>query len=107
MYVQSCINTMKTIFEWDTVKAQSNIKKHGIDFNLAKRAFADPCMLMRQDRFENDEYRWQTIGMVDGALLLLIAHTTHDNETEREVIRIISARPVTSHERKIYEQQYH
>lgn len=107
MYVQSCNNNMNTIFEWDAVKARSNINKHGIDFDLAKRAFADPCMLMRQDRFENGEYRWQSIGMVDGVLLLLIAHTTHDNETGQEVIRIISARPVTPHERKIYEKQYH
>lgn len=107
MYVQSCNNNMKTIFEWDALKAASNIRKHGINFDLAKRAFADPCALIFQDRFENGEYRWQTIGMVDGVLLLFIAHTTYDDESGQEVIRIISARTVKRHERKIYEQQYH
>jgi len=44
--------------------------------------------------------------MVDGCLLLLVAHTVffHDDEDgDYEVIRIISARPATKKERKRYE----
>jgi uncharacterized DUF497 family protein len=55
------------------------------------------------ERFEGGEPRWQTIGMVDGALLLLVAHTDWE-EDGVEVIRIISARPVTSRERRLYEK---
>ena len=51
----------------------------------------DPDALSEQDRIEGGERRWQTLGLVDGLLLLLVAHTVH-NDGENEVIRIISAR---------------
>ena len=47
--------------------------------------------------------RWQTIGMVGGIILLLVAHTIKFDD-EIEVIRIISARRADRQERKRYEQ---
>jgi len=94
---------MKLEFTWDTQKAATNLKKHQVSFELAARAFADPFALTCQDRIENGEYRWQTIGMVEGCLILLVAHTVED-ENDSEVIRIISARREDSKERKRYEQ---
>jgi uncharacterized protein len=41
--------------------------------------------------------------MVGGTVILLVAHTVHDREGE-EVIRIISARKATKHERRAYEE---
>jgi uncharacterized DUF497 family protein len=96
---------VNTIFEWDKEKAESNIRKHGVSFELARRTFADPFAFTCQDRFENGEYRWQTIGMVEDVVLLLVAHTVRDHVSGDEVIRIISARPATRQERKTYEQQ--
>ncbi len=29
-------------FEWDESKSRANLKKHGMDFELAAEAFADP-----------------------------------------------------------------
>ncbi len=55
-----------------------------------------------QDRIENDEQRWQTLGMAGGCLLLLVAHTVYIGEVE--VVRIISARRADRYERKRYEQ---
>lgn len=56
-----------------------------------------------QDRWENGEERWQTIGVVGGETLLCVAHTVRlDDQTE--VIRIISARCATRKERESYEQ---
>ena len=49
-----------------------------------------------------DEAHWQTIGMVDGVLLVLVAYSVVDEE--EEVIRIISARKVTRQERIEYEE---
>ena len=95
---------MKMKFEWDPAKAASNRKKHRVSFEVAARAFADPFALVEQDRIENGELRWQTLGMVDGCLLLLVAHTVWDNEDGAEVIRIISARRAELKERKRYEQ---
>ena len=91
-------------FEWDSEKAATNLHKHGVDFALAALAFADPFALTEQDRVEGGEARWQTLGMAQGVLLLLVAHTIRDGAKE-EVIRIISARPATRPERKRYEQE--
>lgn len=55
-----------------------------------------------QDGFENGEERWQTLGMVQGQLLLLVTHTIQDSESG-EVIRLISARRADSKERRHYE----
>lgn len=94
---------MTIAFEWDETKASSNKVKHGVSFELAIRAFADPFALTQQDRFEQGECRWQTIGLVEGRLLLLVAHTITD-ANGHEVVRIISARKAESHERRRYEQ---
>lgn len=94
---------MEIRFEWDKNKNDSNLKKHKISFEVATRVFADPNAVSKQDRFENGEYRWQTLGMVGGCLVVLVAHTVFiDNNTE--IIRIISARKAISQERKHYEK---
>lgn len=91
-------------FEWDAKKAEANVRKHGVSFETARFAFADPLAIMDQDRIENGEYRWQTTGVVGGVALLVVAHTIRDEE-DLEIIRIISARPAERHERKRYEEQ--
>ncbi|AQX31157.1 BrnT family toxin [Bartonella schoenbuchensis] len=96
---------MKIRFEWDKIKAESNLRKHRISFEVAVRVFADPLAMTRQDRIENGEYRWQTLGLVNGFLLLLVAHTIYDDKDGREVIRIISARRASLKERKRYEEE--
>lgn len=92
------------LFEWNAEKAVENIRKHGVSFELARLAFADPFALLDQDRIEGGEYRWQTTGMAGGAILLVVAHTFRD-EADREVIRIISARRALRHERRRYDQE--
>jgi uncharacterized protein len=94
---------MNKLFEWDDAKAKANFKKHGVLFEVAAQAFDDPFAVSIQDRFENGEERWQTIGLVNGALLLLVAHTLRDMDTGEELIRIISARRPTKQERKNYD----
>ncbi|WP_375619016.1 MULTISPECIES: BrnT family toxin [unclassified Bartonella] len=96
---------MQIRFEWDETKAKSNLRKHRVSFEIAARVFADPFAMVKQDRIENGEYRWQTLGLVDGFLLLLVAHTVHDDKDGIEVIRIISARRANSKERKRYEEE--
>jgi uncharacterized DUF497 family protein len=90
-------------FSWDETKNIANKNKHKISFETAKYVFFDHLHISRQDRVENGEERWQTIGMVNGVLLLLVAHTV-SSEGTGEHIRIISARPVTKYERAIYEK---
>jgi uncharacterized protein len=90
-------------FEWDEAKAKSNARKHGVRFEDAMLVFADPYALVEQDRVEGGELRWQTLGLVGGIVLLLVAHTVR-NEQEDEMIRIISARKAVRKERKRYDQ---
>ena len=94
---------MERYFEWDDKKAEGNFRKHGIRFEEAALAFDDPFALSKQDRVENGEQRWQTIGMAGGCLLLLVAHTVRLENQGIEVIRIISARRVDRKERRRYE----
>ena len=94
-----------TQFEWNPDKAARNLSRHRISFETAVRAFADPLALSAQDRVENGERRWQTLGTVEGYLLLLVAHTLRDAAYGSEVIRIISARRADPKERRRYEQQ--
>ncbi|NLS20317.1 BrnT family toxin [Rhizobium sp. P40RR-XXII] len=99
---------MNTRFEWDPVKAAGNVRKHGVSFETAIRVFADPFALSHHDRIEGGEYRWQTLGMVEGHVLLLVAHTIHEDDEDGhavEVIRIISARKAEKSERRRYEQE--
>jgi uncharacterized DUF497 family protein len=77
-------------------------EKHGIGFDTAVRVFFDPLHLSRLDRIIAGEERWQTIGRVDGVLLVLVAYTVLDED--EEVFRIISARKVTRQERIEYEE---
>jgi hypothetical protein len=94
---------MNRYFEWDEKKAEINFRKHGIRFEEAARVFDDPFALSDQDRIENGEQRWQTIGMVGGCLLLLVAHTVRLEDEGIEVVRIVSARRVDRKERRRYE----
>jgi uncharacterized protein len=92
-------------FQWDPDKAKSNRQKHGVSFELAMRVFADPFCLTTQDRVENGEIRWQSLGLVEGVLVLIVAHTVKEtDESGIEIIRIISARKAEPKERKRYEQ---
>lgn len=96
------------MFSWDDANNASNQRKHGVSFDAAKLVFDDPLHVTRQDRTENGELRWQTVGIAGGVVLLLVAHTWHeadpDEESGAEHIRIISARRATKLERKIYEK---
>lgn len=89
---------------WKPAKNRANQRKHGLSFEASQCVFDDPLHLTRQDRIEAGEMRWQTIGIVDGVALLLVAHTVADDETDETHIHIISARRATKLERRHYEQ---
>lgn len=90
-------------FEWDSKKNETNIKKHGISFEMAKLVYEDPFHLALLDkRFNYFEERWITVGKIPGEQVVVVAHIYFDS-AEEEVIRIISARKATPAERRQYE----
>ena len=90
-------------FEWDPIKDRLNSAKHKIGFDTARLVFDDPQALSLQDRTVEGEDRWQTLGMIGGVVVVLVAHTYRDKDGE-EVVRIISARKATPLERRWYEK---
>jgi uncharacterized DUF497 family protein len=90
-------------FAWDDSKNRLNRRKHGISFELATLVFDDPFLVSTQDREVEGEARWQTIGMIHGVQVLVVAHTV---EEDNDLVRIFSARKATPQERRIYAQGY-
>lgn len=90
-------------FEWDDNKSRVNRKKHGVSFEIAAEAFADPFCLTIPDRTVQGEDRFWTIGRVENLVILVVVHTTRDQQGE-EITRIVSARKATPRERRFYEE---
>jgi uncharacterized protein len=91
---------MSLEFDWDPEKSRTNLQKHGVSFFEAASALSDPFSITQYDSIHSiEEDRFITIGYSDRQRLLIVVHT------ERETfIRLISARPATSKEKKLYEQ---
>jgi uncharacterized protein len=84
-------------FEWDDRKNRANEKKHGVDFEEAQLVFDDPLCVTFLERVIDGEQRWHAIGLLENLIVLVVAFTYRG-----EAIRIISARPASSHERRLY-----
>jgi uncharacterized DUF497 family protein len=85
-------------FIWDENKNRSNLKKHGVDFNDAVRAWYDPDRLDYFDaEHSKDETRWIFLGAVGGAVLFVV-----ETEPNEETVRIISARRASKLEQEAY-----
>jgi uncharacterized DUF497 family protein len=90
-------------FEWDSDKAITNEKKHGINFSEATTVFGDPLELTITDpEHSSGEFRFLSIGKSNAGNLLVVSYT----ERKQNRIRIISARKATWQEQKYYEQNY-
>jgi len=85
-------------FTWNPKKAASNLKKHGVSFVEAVSVFADPLAAMLDDAL--DPERVILVGQSEKRRVLLVVFI----EQSEDLIRIISARLATSHERKRYEE---
>lgn len=87
-------------FEWDRLKATTNLKKHGISFEEAQTVFENPLAFIFEDEAHSTtEHQEIIIGHSQRNRLLLISFTERPN-----AIRIVSARLATQKEREDYEQ---
>lgn len=84
-------------FEWDPDKAAANLRKHGVSFPMATQVFFDDHALFEDDPYSRDEYRQIVIGRSAAGVLFVVF-----TERRLEVVRIISARVATRHERRQY-----
>ena len=92
---------MSLQFTWDPKKAAANLRKHRVGFPEAATAFADPLSITIPDPDHSvGEARFVLIGQSDRHRLVVVAHVERG-----DLIRIISARLASRHERKTYEEE--
>jgi uncharacterized DUF497 family protein len=86
------------MFEWDDIKNNGNIAKHGISFPNAKRIWLGPVIEVPDMRFNYGEDRFVAFGEVGGEVLAVV-------DTWRgPARRSLSARRANHGERRIYYQ---
>jgi uncharacterized DUF497 family protein len=89
-------------FEWDPLKAGANVRKHGVSFEEARTAFADPLgRIIGDPRHSAHEEREVLIGLTERGRLVAVMFTERGDN-----VRIISARHVTRQERFDYEESH-
>jgi uncharacterized DUF497 family protein len=87
-------------FEWDSKKAELNEAKHGVSFDEAKTVFYDERALIIADPDHSKlEERFVIMGMSALSRVLIVVHCFRSN---RNVIRIISARKAGTKEMQPY-----
>jgi uncharacterized protein len=89
---------MRVKFEWDPVKAKSNVRVHGVTFEEASTAFDDKIAVYYPDLAHED--RFVLLGFSKAQRLLYVVHA----EVNENTIRLISARKATRHEKARYEE---
>jgi uncharacterized DUF497 family protein len=91
-------------FEWDSAKAKSNKKKHGITFEEAKTIFYDPHAIQYFDPdHSGSEDRFILLGLSSQLNVLIVCHCYREKES---IVRIISARKADKNERKDYKKLF-
>jgi uncharacterized DUF497 family protein len=91
------------LFEWDAGKAAVNLVKHGVSFDEAATAFADPLGLDGEDidHSSREPRRLRLARSLAGRLLVIVY--TERRRGHEEATRIISARRASRQERSTYE----
>ena len=86
-------------FEWNEIKAQANVRRHGVSFEEASTVFSDPLAILLPDPDHSQgEERFLVLGMSFRRRVLVVSHAERPPRT-----RLISARPATRRERGHYE----
>lgn len=90
--------TARVELEWDSRKAASNLKDHGVDFADAATVLFDDMAITVKDESVDEEERFVTLGVDAPGRCLVVVYTWRD-----EAARLISARIATRSERRRYE----
>lgn len=92
-------------FDWDPIKARSNLADHKVSFQLATTVFRDPLAITVYDEeHSEDEERWATLGQAGNGQYLVVIHTFQQTNPNDANIRLISAREATRREIRDYEE---
>ena len=83
----------------DPAKAERNKRDHGISFEMAREAFADPNHIVTENYHFDDEreQRYLAIGMTRKLALVVLVFVDR-SEPSVEIIHIISPRKAVAYE---------
>jgi uncharacterized protein len=100
-----CGVKLRYTFGWDPVKANENLRNHGVSFEQVAELFLDPLAVSVFDQEHSEtEERWVTIGHDSQGRILVLVHTFSETSPEECKVRIISARKATRREARQYEE---
>ena len=86
-------------FEWDEVKADADVRKHGITAEMGSTIFFDPNLLSVADMEHSEtEDRWFSVGIAANGALLSVVYLWSDGGPAAITVRLISARGATRSE---------
>ena len=87
-------------FEWDEGNSGKNEKKHGITDREAEEIFFNKPLIIGRSLKGEAEVRYAALGKTYGSRLLAVVFAIRSKR-----IRVISARPMSRKERKVYEAE--
>lgn len=87
-------------FQWDDGNSGKNERKHGVTDRESEEIFFNKPLVIARSVKGSPEIRYAALGKTYGSRLLAVVFTMRANR-----VRIISARPMSRHERKLYEEE--
>ena len=96
IYMHICAYSVPVSFEWDPVKAEANLTKHGVEFVDVFAVFEDD-FAMNVAESSCGEERFVAIGMDGLGRVVVVCYTWRGDN-----VRIISARAASPSEREAY-----
>ena len=84
--------------EWDEEKRREKLSKHGLDLADAPAVFQSLRLTWLDTREDYGEDRWCSLGMLQSRVVVLVY-----TERSSDMVRILSLRKATRHERTQYD----
>jgi len=90
-----------TGFEWDEGNSAKNEAKHGVTNRESEEIFFNKPLVIARSSKGGKEIRYVALGKTHGSRLLTVVFSVRARR-----IRVISARPMSRNERKVYEEEH-
>ena len=88
-------------FDWDNGNRDKSFRKHDVSPEEAEQVFINiPLLIVGDNKHSDRELRHQALGRTNEDRRLFVSFTVR-----KHTIRIISTRPMSRHERSIYEKE--
>jgi uncharacterized DUF497 family protein len=87
-------------FQWDDGNSGKNETKHGVTDREAEEIFFNKPLVIGRSLKGEPEVRYAALGKTYGSRLLAVVFTIRS-----QMIRVISARPMSKKERTLYEKE--